>query len=242
MIELLWNAPVGEKKMSAVFSAFNLHAGQTAIDFGCGSGEVLLRLHERFSIAGTGFDISPTLIEEANRRAAARGIGPSQVRFEGADVRTLEPHTFDVAICLGATHAFTLGSEAYPRALQEMMRWVNPGGQLLVGEAYMKRPATPEYRSLIGEFPPDEQTHAANVSVGQKMGLIPLGAWTSSHEEWDEFEWAYQRVLERKACQETTSSVLQERLTQRRLWMDAYLRWGRETLGYGMYLFGVPKS
>src|SRR5262245_42536888 len=75
---------------------------------------------------------------------------------------------------------------------------VMPRGRLLVAEGY-KRPAATEYRAVIGEFPPDETTHEANVFVGKDLGLVPLAAWTSSVDEWDHFEWTYQQVIERSA-------------------------------------------
>jgi hypothetical protein len=111
---------------------------------------------------------------------------------------------------------------------------------LLVSESYMKRPASPEYRAVIGGFPPDEMTHAANVAIGKGLGLVPLGAWTSSVDEWDQFEWTFQRVLERRAMQCSPDVEATAKLNRRRLWMDAYLQWGRDTLGYATYLFQRP--
>lgn len=114
---------------------------------------------------------------------------------------------------------------------------IAPGGRLLIAEGYIRRPAAPDYRRLLGDWPPDEMTHAANVATGVELGLTPIAAWTSSEGEWDDFEWTYQQSVERLAELSPGDSAVKTRATARRRWMDAYLRWGRNSLGYGIYLF-----
>jgi SAM-dependent methyltransferase len=243
MLELLWNAPMCEAKMSNAFESLELRPGQSVLDVGCGCGEALIRLHERFRIKGLGVDLSHDQIREAERRAESR-VERTLVRFIQADAETLEiePGSVDVALCLGASHAFGLGKDAYPAALERLLHWVAPGGRLLVAEGYLKRPAPPEYRAVIGDFPADDRTHAANVFIGSGLGLVPLAAWTSSVDEWDHFEWTYQRIVERRAAERPLDPEAAAKLNRRREWMAAYLQEGRETLGYGTYLFQRPKG
>jgi len=59
-------------------------------------------------------------------------------------------------------------------------------------------------------------------------------------EEWDEFEWGCQRLVEERVTQNPEDSVAADRLVARRNWMDGYLKWGRDTLGYVTYLFRKP--
>ena len=241
MLELVWNGPISESKMSMIVDALELRPDQSVLDVGCGCGEVLIRLHERFRIAGTGVDVSGDYIREANRRAEGR-VEANKIRFLEANVGTLriEPGSLDLAVCLGATHAFGLGKDAYRLALINLLNWVVPGGLLLVAECYLRRPAASEYRDLIGDYPPDEMTHAANVAVGRAVGLVPLAAWTSSVDEWDQFEWTFQRAVERCVAHGPLDPEATAKLHRRRFWMEAYLQWGRDTLGYGTYLFQRP--
>jgi cyclopropane fatty-acyl-phospholipid synthase-like methyltransferase len=242
MIELPWNGPISEVTMAKYVEALELRAEQRVLDVGCGCGEVLIRLCERFRIRGTGIDSSTEHIAEAKRRAEGR-VPDSAVRFVEANAQSfhVDPDSLDLAVCMGASHAFGLGSTAYPNAIEQLIPLVVPGGLLLIAEGYMRQPAAAEYRKLLGESMPDEMTHAFNVSTGQQLGLIPLAAWASSEEEWDDFEWSYQRIVERKAEERPSNRDLQVKLQQRREWMDAYLQWGRDTLGYGVYLFKKPK-
>ena len=164
------------------------------------------------------------------------------VEFIVADAQqyTVEPASLDVVLCMGASHAFGLGATAYRNALERMFLMVRPGGQLLVTEGYAKQPVPDGYREFIGDTLTDEMTHEANVRLGTSLGLIPLGAWTSSEDEWDQFEWSYQRIIEQTATGPDTEEALAEKLIHRRKWMEGYLRWGRDTLGYGTYLFRKP--
>jgi SAM-dependent methyltransferase len=241
MIELLWNAPVSELTMAKVFEALELDPGGFVLDVGCGCGEVLIRLHERFGIEGLGIDISTAFLREARRRAEGRVPG-AMLRFQEADARTLaiRPESVNLAVCLGATHAFGLGDGAYRTALAHLRSWAVPGGLILVAEGFLMQPASPAYRALIGDFPPDERTHAGNVAVARDLGLTPLAAWTSSVNEWDDFEWSYQPVVERHAAERPLDPEIAARLRTRRAWMEGYLQWGRKTLGYGTYLLRRP--
>lgn len=239
MIELLWNAPVSEPKMAKIISVLDLKPQQRVFDFGCGCGEVLIRICKQYETTGTGVDTSAPHIEEANRRLAAASLHqPVEFLVANAASYKVKTESLDLAVCLGASHAFGLGADAYATALRNLIPLVANGGLILIAEGYLKRPPTAEYREkYLGETTPDEMTHANNVQVAQQMGLVPLAAWTSSEDEWDDFEWGYQRVIEQRAAADPADEAAAKRLAARRDWMAGYQRTGRDTLGYGTYLF-----
>ena len=243
MIDLLWNNPISETKMSKYIEALALLPGQRVVDVGCGCGELLIRLVERYQVQGVGIDNSTEHIVEATRRAAARGV-EEHVRFEADEAlaHKVAPESCDLAICIGSSHAFGLGSGAFENAIHQMIAMVVPRGSILIGEGYLKQHAAPEYRLLLGDSIPDTMTHAANVASGSAAGLVPMAAWTSDADEWDDFEWTYQRAIENAAAANPADQTAAEKLVRRREWMTAYLRWGRDTLGFGVYWFRKPKE
>ena len=148
MIELLWNGPVSEAKMTQYIDALQLAAQDNVIDFGCGCGEILLRVHEKFGIRGLGIDNSKMHIEEAKRRSIGR-VHEGRIRFEEANVCdcSIANETIDLAICAGSTHTFGLGANAYENAIDCILPMLSVNGMMLIGEGYMKQPASPEYAS-----------------------------------------------------------------------------------------------
>ncbi|QDU73440.1 Demethylrebeccamycin-D-glucose O-methyltransferase [Bremerella volcania] len=242
MIELLWNAPVSEAKMTRIIDSLNLSSRDYVLDVGCGCGEVLMRSVQRYGCRGVGIDVSAPHVEEAKRRLKERASG-LDVQFLAVDVKQYETglQRFDLVMCLGASHAFAPGAQAFEQALAQMKAMVVPGGQILIADGYLKQTKPPSYCEFIGDELPNGQTHEAMVQFGRQANLIPLGAWTSSEDEWDDFEWGYQRLIEQKASQALHDEQLLNKRTQRRQWMEAYLKWGRDTLGYGTYLFQRPE-
>ncbi len=60
---------------------------QTVTDLGCGKGEILIQLRKKFAFTGTGIDIVPEFIEEAQAYSNTWGVTNS-LQFEAADIVT----------------------------------------------------------------------------------------------------------------------------------------------------------
>jgi SAM-dependent methyltransferase len=238
---VLWNNPLHEQTFEQFAAALALSPGERVLDVGCGSGEMLIRLVEKFGVRGVGIDHSEKAIQESRERAAQR-VRTADLEWIVADAAAwrAEHESFDAALCVGSTHAFGLGSGAFQRAIRALIPPLRRGGRLLIGEGFMKRPADREYRAVLGDYPPDDLTHSANIAAARSCGLVPLSAWVASDEEWDEFEWAHHRQAEQAAEANPDDTQIRARLARSRRWMDAYQRWGRDTLGFGIYLLGKP--
>ncbi len=77
-LEALWGegylSPGGPDEVDRVLEGLSL-AGKSVIDIGCGAGGIALHLVERHGAAHvTGFDVELPVIEQARKRAAARGL------------------------------------------------------------------------------------------------------------------------------------------------------------------------
>ena len=76
--------------------------------------------------------------------------------------------------------------------------------------------------------------------AGQAIGLRPLYNTISSRDEWDEFEWLYMYAMERHAHEHGLTPAETKKLEEARDFMTAQLHWGRDTMGFGLYLFRRP--
>jgi hypothetical protein len=81
-------------------------------------------------------------------------------------------------------------------------------------------------------------SHQETVEAGVALGLVPRFAITSTDEEWDAYEGLYAASVEAFAVEQPDDPELGEMLEQIRSWQEAYRKWGRDTLGFGLYVFG----
>jgi len=228
--------PVESSALDACLERLALEPGDRVIDIGCGKGEMLIRLAERFGVTGVGLDVNPEFLRLAKEEAERRAVG--RVTFHLSDANSHEPPsgTFTAAICFGSTHA--LGD--YKSAPGLLAKWVKPGGRLLIGEGYWRQKPDPEYLHLLGADGTEHGNHNDNIVAGVNAGLLPLFDRTSSVAEWDAYEDLYAQSVESyldAKAQDPDTETMRQRI---RTWRSGYLRWGRDTLGFGTYIFRKP--
>ena len=234
---MYFNSPISSEKADSLIELFDLETGSRILDVGCGTGEFLARAVRRYSASGVGVDLSPDSLREARERAEKMGCSEAIQLMESSilDVPVQEP--FDCAICLGATHAYSLGEPAYSEALKHLGESVREGGLLLVGESFWRREPPREYVEFVGQPIGTYRTHRENVEMAAEFGWFPLYSITSSQDEWDDFEWRHHMRIEEAAESEPGNQDLIKRRDFGRQWRSAYLQWGRDCLGFGFYLF-----
>jgi SAM-dependent methyltransferase len=208
------------------------------LDIGCGKAELLLRIAERYGASGVGVERSRLMHAVAASRSAERAPGLVTVRLGDARefAGELEPGSFDLSLCIGSSHA--LGGPA--TALETLKPLTRTGGHILLGEGYWKRRPAPEYLEGFGARESELTNHAANVALGESRGLIPIWSATAGERDWDEYEWAYSRGIEDFAAANPQDPDTPAMLERSRVWRRLYLEHGRDTMGFGLYLFRVP--
>ncbi len=222
--------------MDALIDLLELPVGAGVLDVGCGKGEVLLRVMARYGVTGTGLDLSEAWLTEARARAEARAL-PKTPTFLLQDANGYTPpEPVDLAVCIGSSHAYG----GYRDSLRALRQVIKPGGLLLIGEGYWKNTRAPEYLVLLKATQDELNDHAGNVTVAVGLGLTPLFASVSSDDDWDDYEGLYALSVERYAAQHPDDPDVPAMLGRIRPWRDGYLRWGRDTLGFALYLFQKP--
>ncbi len=109
-----------------------LHAGDTAVEVGCGTGALLCDLARSVSPGGRviGVEPQPALAAAAAQRLLDAGYGADgEVRRESAHQLSLE--TGSAAACMAQTVLVHLPEETLQRALREMIRVTRPRGRVI---------------------------------------------------------------------------------------------------------------
>ena len=163
-----------------------LTPGERVFDAGCGAGELLISLAERFGTGGTGVDPSPQFIATARERAAARAPDAG-LEFLEAEVDAFQtfPESYAMAACIAATHAYG-GLRPTLAALAPL---VPVGGHVLIGEGFWERDPGPEYLEALGGADADELADLdSTLSAGLEMGLDVVESVVASGQEWEIYE------------------------------------------------------
>jgi SAM-dependent methyltransferase len=229
--------PIAAAKIEHALDLLPLDANAAVLDLGCGRGELALRMIERFGARVTGVDHSAAMLDAARERALARGV-LGRLELLELDIAKFEPEpeSFDLAAMLGGGGV----AGGIAGICATLAGWTRRGGHVLIGEGYWTRPPAAEYLAHLEASEEELRDHRGNVQAGIDAGLIPLLAFVASADEWDEYEWRYSRSVERYALEQPSDPDVPAILQRIRRWRDGYLRWGRDTLGFGVYLFLRP--
>ncbi|HEX7328915.1 MAG TPA: class I SAM-dependent methyltransferase [Casimicrobiaceae bacterium] len=228
--------PISAAKIERLLDLLPLDPSSRVLDLGCGRAELCLRIIERFGSTALAIDRSSLMLDAARERAEWTGA-LGRMHLDNVDIAEFEadPETFHLTVMLGAG-GIAGGMAAICGRLKG---WTRTGGYVLVGEGYWQRRPASKYLAVLGGTA-EYLDHAGNVQAGIDAGLMPMHACTATVDEWDEYEWKYLRSIERYAGEEPDDPDVPEMLAHARRWRDAYLRWGRRTLGFGVYLFYRP--
>ena len=226
--------PTSPAKLDELAQLFDLRANASVLDIACGKGEVLLHVLERYRCAGVGVDLSPYFIRDARERALAR-LPRAKIELREGDGAAYDGarESFDLVMCLGASWIW----QGHRGTLTALARWAKPGGLVLAGEPFWAREPEADYLAAIECTREMFGTHEANVRCGVELGLTPLHAMVSNGDDRDRYEGLQWRAAETWADANPDDPDRSEVLTQCRRYRDAYLRSGRDTLGWALYLF-----
>ena len=153
--------------------------------------------------------------------------------MDGADFKPDEPGGFDLVSCIGASWIF--GGHA--PTLDALLRMVRPGGWVIVGEPYWRQEPSGEYLEAIGCRREDFGSHFANADAGEERGLELVHTIVSSRDDWDRYEglqWFATSEFARAHPDDPDLAEIVGRVSKSKA---AYLRWGRDALGWSIYVF-----
>lgn len=227
--------PTSKEKLARLVDLVALpHEGQV-VDIACGKGEFLIRLGETYCVKGTGVDISPFVIAEAERRLLSRAPDAEIVfsRMNGSEYRPDQPDSLDLASCIGASWVF--GGHA--ETLDALVGMVKPGGWVIVGEPYWLQEPCEGYLEATGCKMTDFGSHLSHAEAGEQRGMDLVHTIVSSPDDWDTYEGLQWYATDQYARAHPDDPDLPEVVDRVEKEKQIYLRWGRDTIGWAIYLF-----
>jgi SAM-dependent methyltransferase len=229
--------PTSEAKTDEFVGLLPLKSEARVLDIACGKAEQLLRIIEKHSATGIGIDISPYEIKEANRRAASRGLQDKIELIEGDGAKySTEPGSFDLTMCLGATWVWN----GYLGTIEALKKIVKPGGLIAIGEPFKLKEPESGYIEAEPDIAPNLVNHAENIEIAKRAGLTLLYAIVSDLNDWDRYEGLRLRAAELYSEENPNDPDVPEILKRQRAEYETYLKYGRDTVNWAIYLFRVP--
>ena len=117
--------PMRAEKMTHFVDMLNLPEGSRVVDIGCGKGEFLHRLYEKYRVSGVGVDKSPYFIEDC-KIAKSKRAPDADIEYLLMDGKDYQPdEQFYLASCMGASWVYG-GIRGTLEALTSMTktRWI----------------------------------------------------------------------------------------------------------------------
>jgi len=236
---LTFHGPLSTERADRLAASLAAGSPASVVDYGCGWGELLLRVLEAAPGAnGVGIDIHGPDLARGRENAGKRGLS-GRVRFiEGPAADHASPA--DVVISCGAYQAFG----TIPEALKALRALVKPAGLLLFGAEIWDR--TPTDEQLANMWPGMDVSDCFHlpglVEAATGEGFRPLRIETATRGEWEEFESGYAAGAEEWLLangHHPEAGQVRDRLDRHR---SLWLRGHRDVLGYAYLTLGVPQA
>jgi ubiquinone/menaquinone biosynthesis C-methylase UbiE len=227
--------PVDEKKFDNLTDLLQLPHAAKVTDIGCGKGEMLIRLAEKYGIRGVGVDKSPYCIRDAKKRKDER-VPEADLQFlemNGSDYKPQTEESEDLTMCIGASWIYG----GYKNTLKSLSQMTKPLGHVMVGEPFWRKTPPKLYLKSAKLSRRSLNTHKGNVTTGENVGLAPVFALVSSESDWDKYEGLHWYAAREYANSHSEDPDLKDIMAQDSKGRENYLKFERDVLGWAIYLF-----
>ena len=228
--------PTSEEKLLLLGRRIRLAPRSRVLDIASGRGGPAILLAREFGCTIEGVEIAPEFHAAAVERAASAGVG-ELVSFRLADAayEELAAGAYDAALCLGAS--FVYGGLA--GTLDALEPSVRPGGHVVVGEPYWRSwPLPQDYEDRDEPF----TSLDGAVAIVESGDLRVVTVIDASRDDWDRYETLHWRAVEEWLAESPGDPDADEVRTSCERWKRTYLRYGRELLGWAIFVAWKPSA
>jgi SAM-dependent methyltransferase len=223
--------PTTPDRVLAAARLAGVSAADLVLDLGCGNGTVLALLADAFNCRGVGIDCRPEAVTAARALVRSRGL-EDRVAFRCADaaLAASAAEGTTVALCLGAASAFG-GIEGAAGALRASL---GDGGRAILGERYWRTERVPP--EFARDFS-DCVTEYELLGIVREHGFSLAGIVRSGEAEFDAYEGAIWAGCRSALARDPGDAEVRAYLSRIQ---DEYLGYGREYVGWAMYVLSGP--
>ena len=231
--------PLSPQLLDRVLRVAALKPGASALDLGCGNAAMAIHLAETYGLNIDAIERSPGVAAIAAGRLHGRG-SPGEIRLHNISSRDFltDGRQFDLLVAAGPS-GIVEGPPEPAAVLAALRPHVRTGGFLLWADPFWKREPEPMFVAMLGSLAA-YKTHAENIAAGEAADLIPYYAAVSPDQDWDDYAWrmaaAVEHWLAAHPDDPEAASVRQRGAFMR----AAYIAQGRDSMGFGVYLFRAP--
>lgn len=228
--------PTSVEKVVLLGERLRLGPGSRVLDIASGRGGPALVLARTFGCSVEGIEVAPEFHAASVERAAAEGLDDRlSFRLGDASALGLEPGAYDAALCLGATFVFGgLGP-----TLDALIPCVPPGGHVVVGEPYWRTwPLPDDYEDRDAPYTSLEAT----VGEIESHGVRVVGVNAASQDDWDRYETLRWRAVEEWLAENGDDPDAADVRSMHERGKRAYLRHGRDLLGWAIFVCRKTQS
>lgn len=230
--ELAYASPINDIMVDEIADLMQVEAGTRVIDIGCAKAEILLRMAARCQVQAVGTETSESFLQAAHEAIASRHPA-ADITLRNQAPALVQPDDYDTVMCVNSSELF--GS--YDDALQAIIPLTDPGGTVLMGDYYWLSTPTEEIATALQNPPGRIHDYNNSIAVGEAQGLTPIYVAASTQADLDRYEWRQIHAVELYARQnpdDPDTPMMLQRIRQRR---SAYIQYGRDHLGFGLFLF-----
>lgn len=225
--------PFTDEKLAVLGAALRLKAGDSILDLGSGSGEMLCTWARDHGITGTGIDKSRLFSAQARQRAAELGVEDKVTFIHGDAAGHVSGRKVHLAACVGAT--WIGGGVAGTIAL--LSQSLRPGGMILVGEPYWLKlpPGDDVARNCLATATSDFRLLPELLASFRALGHDVVEMVLADQDGWDRYEaakWLTMRRWLDDNPDDPMAGDVRERLARE---PERHAAYTREYLGWGVF-------
>ena len=230
--ELKYVSPLRTVMIEEMTQLMNLQPGTSIIDVGCAKGEILIHIAGMCQVSAVGIDTSPQFLEMAQQEIAQR-IPAADIQLHTTPVSefVVEAESFDAVMCVNSTGLY--GS--FDKALAGITHLAKPGGMIIMGDYYWRKQPSANVKSFLVMH-----NYQEAIASGMQLGLTPLYVTICTNYDIDRYIWLQNYSVEMYAANNPDDNDVSVMLEHSRQIRDEFIQYGRDALGFGLFLFRKP--